>query len=116
MNIDYAKWEFWVKTAYAISQILLWVYVYMSNRRRVTMEKIEKLENKTHQRLEDQSTRLTCLESDVRHVPTQTDLAYLSRQINEVNGFLKNLDGRLTGINRAVDLMNEYLINKADKG
>ena len=94
---------------------VLFVWVYLSNRHRVTVSKIDSLEKDTHKRLDNHSTRMTCLESDVKHLPSRAEINSLVDKIEKMNALLSRVEGRLEGINRAVDLMNNYLINK-DKG
>jgi len=121
-RIDFQFWLLAFQACHLIITGVLGVIVWLSGRQRVTMARITELEEKIDarmgghvSRMDGHGTRLTCLESDVRHMPTQTDLANLSTQISRTNGLISELGGRLTGINRAVDLINEFLIKRGDK-
>ena len=66
--------------------------------------------------------RTTQLESDAAtlrveldHLPSQAQFGELNKSILALNGELQNTQGRLEGINRAVDLINEFLINQGGK-
>ena len=52
------------------------------------------------------------LRIELEHLPTQQQFEALNGSITALNGELKNTQGRLEGINRAVDLINEFLINQ----
>lgn len=95
---------------------------------------IGELEDKTDSGLDDLKTRIAadCRQHEGRTIalekttaefrvelgaiPTQGQFSQLSNSIMSLNGELKRAQGRLEGINRAVDLINEYLINKDRKG
>lgn len=52
---------------------------------------------------------------ELNHLPSQQQFDRLADDIKNLNGTLQNTTGRLDGINRAVDLMNEFLLNKDSK-
>lgn len=62
-------------------------------------------------RVSEQATTIARLEEAVKRAPTHTDIKELSKRIEELHGDLKEVVGGLSGIRRAVDLMNEYLLN-----
>lgn len=47
----------------------------------------------------------------VERLPERTEIDALAKEMRDMNKTLGSLDGRLTGIGRAVDLMNQHLIN-----
>lgn len=55
--------------------------------------------------------RIKDVESDVAKLPDKTDVKDLSNKIEILTGNLGTFSGRLEGINRAVDLLNEHHIN-----
>jgi chromosome segregation ATPase len=65
-----------------------------------------------HQRTTSAEMRAERLQEQVAHLPTQTQLDSLKVAITSLSGDLQNVQGRLGGINRAVDLINEFLINQ----
>jgi hypothetical protein len=121
-SISLDAWRFYFQAIQFVGTILLGVYVWLSNRHRVTVDKIEavKAENskgleKARTRMDGHDTRLTCIETEIRALPKGTDIAALSNRLAVQNALLKYLAGRLKGIGRAVDLINEHLINKEPK-
>ena len=97
----------------------LTVYVFFTNRRKATIDRISAIKNETAETLgeqkkslEEQGARISCIETDLKHMPSQADIQDLSKRMDKLNGTLNNLEGRLGGINRAVDLMHEFLINR----
>lgn len=60
--------------------------------------------------------RVTILEQDVRHMPSHNDLNGISSRIEELNKSVAQMSGGLEGLRRAVDLMNEHLLNRGGRG
>ena len=121
-SIDYEAWKFWFQVLQFFGTLLLGVYVWISNRHRVTNDKIEEVKTanskgleKARTRMDSHDTRLTCIETEIRALPKGTDIAALSQRLAIQNALLKYLAGRLKGIGRAVDLINEHLINKESR-
>jgi chromosome segregation ATPase len=63
---------------------------------------------KHQRRITDLGNKQVVLESDIRHLPSRKDMADLLDKIGALTEKLGTLDGRLTGINRAVDLLNQH--------
>ena len=103
--IGFEELKFWMQVAYILATVAVWVYGLLATRHRVTLKRIEALEKHTDEKLVGHDIRLSCLEGDIKHIPSQAD-------ISELKGSMQGIAGRLEGINRAVDLMNAYLINK----
>ncbi len=104
-NIDYSAWRFWLNVMQLTAICALTVYTWWTNRERVT-----------NKRFKEHHQRLTALENQVKYVPSQMQYDALSDRIGLLHGDLQGIKGQLKGINRAVDLMNEYLINNGGKG
>jgi len=58
----------------------------------------------------------SALRIELAHLPNQRQFEALNASISKLNGELQKTAGRLEGINRAVDLMNEHLINQSKEG
>ena len=144
-TIDYAAWKFWFDVAQSIGTILIGVYVYFMTRKKGLDKRFEKIEAgiskelKDHRKeIDDRCTRRhegidtslnvyrQCIDSlersdqaldlKMQHMPTHHDIKELSGRIDLLHGTMSELNGRLSGINRAVDLINEFLINQGGKG
>lgn len=125
-GIDYTSAKFWFEVARTGVAVGAWVYVWWVNRKKA-MEKrfsliertmratIEKFENRIDSRCNGNTSRITELETakvsmvaQLEHMPKHSDIKELTSKISELNG-------RLSGINRAVDLINQFLINQGGK-
>lgn len=119
---NYQPWIF----AFNVFQFLLssglGIYVWWSNKEKVT-----------NTRFDAQDKRITKIESDLQHPSCarhqalddklsssnkaldeklNTSNQSLNKRLDELHGDIRELTGSVKGLNRAVDLMNEYLINK----
>ncbi|OGB77382.1 MAG: hypothetical protein A2496_04480 [Burkholderiales bacterium RIFOXYC12_FULL_60_6] len=54
------------------------------------------------------SDRIEDVEDDVGKLATRDEMAALGNKIERLSEKIGNLDGRLSGINRAVDLLNQH--------
>lgn len=52
------------------------------------------------------------LRTRIERLPDRTEIQDLSKEMSEMNKALGKLEGQLSGIGRAVDLMNQHLISK----
>jgi hypothetical protein len=77
----------------------------------------------TSRRFKDVEDRILLMEAEAKHTPaceyhprleTRIDKmrAGFDEKIAAVHGDTREIKGKLDGLNRAVDLMNEYLINR----
>jgi hypothetical protein len=110
--------RFWFDVGQLIGTALLGVYVYVSNRHRVTNKRISEtddrvtaLEKKIDKRCLEHQAQTERIGAELRHLPSTADIRDLSAQLTVLTEKLGHLDGRLTGINRAVDLLNQHHIN-----
>ena len=138
MTINYAAWWFWINVFQMIYATALGLYVWWTNRQKVTAARFLALERQVAERVTTQALdaadtkrdercdkhrqrtslvekNVIELQSELDHLPTQQQFNELNRSILALNGELKNTVGRLEGINRAVDLINEFLINQGSK-
>ena len=107
LRINYAALQFYVTIAQGFMSIAYGVYVKRAVSNRRTEERITKLETEISERLNRHEERTTTLEADYKHLPNQKDLADLNANISE-------LSGRLKGINRAVDLLNQHHLRASE--
>lgn len=128
---DYAAWRFWFGVAQFAATIAVWIYVWWTNRAKVNATRFAELEKQVAQRAVSTDIDARCglhmartvhveaeiirLDSDFRHAPGHTNLARIHMRLDELNKAFGDMDGRLTGIERTVGLINEHLISKGDK-
>lgn len=93
-------------------------YVYMSNKNRVTNERMGKMEDDIDTRLDDHSSRLARVEETVRHLPMNKDIDGVRYMVASVGGDVKALTAEVTGLRElmkpmqhTIDLVNQYLLN-----
>lgn len=104
-DIDYSALRFWLNILQLTGICAIGIYTWWTNRERVT-----------NKRFKEHHHRLVTLENQIKYSPTQTQYEALSTRIDRLHGDLREISGNLRGINRAVDLINEYLINQGGKG
>ena len=134
MITNYQPWIF----AFNVFQFLLssglGIYVWWSNKEKVTNtrfdaqdKRITKIETDIqhpsctrHQALDDKlSTSNKALDDKLSTSNKALDDKLSSsnqafnKRLDELHGDIRELTGSVKGLNRAVDLMNEYLINKS---
>lgn len=132
---NYNAWRFWFDVVQLAGTVIIGAYVWWSNRVKVTAKRFEALEREVNLRAsaltvrdakKEQGARcaihlartaaaesaIVRIDSDMKHMPTAGDISALSSQIGQFQKDLGELSGKLSGINRAVDLINEFLINQ----
>ena len=138
MTPNYPAWKFFLDLVQNISTVGIAVYVWWSNREKVTSQRFAALEKEVAERLkkEDLETAkkardLHCTEHrqktaaleqvynalhiEVTRLPDRREITNLDSSMKALAEKLGNLDGRMSGINRAVDLINEFLIEQGGK-
>lgn len=136
-NIDYTAWRFWIDLLQIGGLIALGVYSWWRDREKVTSKRFAALERQVSDRLS--STAHSSIEerrdgdcsahkartaeieiglsrvgSEIRNMPNRQEMAALSHDITLLTSQIGRLEGRLEGINRVADLMNEFLINRGE--
>ena len=132
MAYDYTAMRFWFDIAQLAGTMAIGIYVWWDRRKKTTEKRFVALEQtvtshstslqlidgakerreadcgKHQQRTADLENKQVELESDIRHLPSRQELSDLSNKIGSLTENLGRLDGRLSGINRAVDLLNQH--------
>lgn len=55
------------------------------------------------------------LHDEISHLPARGEIRDLSESMKHLTERIGNLDGRMSGVNRAVDLINQFLIEQGGK-
>lgn len=136
--INYPAWKFYLDVLQLLGTLGVAVYVWWSNREKVTSRRFAALEEQVAKRLRkddlDESNTLRdkqCIEHknqtaalnkayadlhiEVTRLPDRREITKLDNSIKCLTEKLGNLDGRISGLNRVADLMNEFLINQGGK-
>lgn len=136
--MNYAAWKFWIDALVLIVVAGNWLYTWRSNREKVTTARFEELEKAvakrvTREELEEAKVKrdgkcdthqhetkklessYNALQLEVGKLPSRTEIKELSDSMRTLTEKIGNLDGRMSGVNRAVDLINEFLIDQGGK-
>lgn len=105
MDLELAKFLFQVLTFLMTGGI--GIYVYLTNKDKVTNDRIGKLEDDLDEKLYGHAGRIATLESGaIKH----KDMAELHEKINCVSGDMKALSGEFTGVRNLLMMLNEYMV------
>lgn len=102
--INYQSLNFWFQVFQFLLTAAIGIYVWWTNREKVTNKRFSAAEN-----------RLAQLENDVKHPPACTYHPRLEERMDAVQGDTREIKGSLKGLAKAVDLINEFLINQGGK-
>lgn len=105
MDIEAAKFLFQI--AQFVMLCVVSFYVYMSNKDKVTNDRVTGLQDDLQAKHEDHSQRIAKLEEG----PTHDDLGKLRASLSEVGNGVSNLAGELVGIKTTLNLVHQYLLN-----
>jgi len=112
VEIDYNAWRFWIGVGSLIFNMLIAAYLWFSRKHQATIKMVEKAVTSLGNRIDANEKGLLEVQTELKFIPTQRQLQRLNTNMGTLEGELKEVKGRLEGINRVADLMNEYLINR----
>jgi hypothetical protein len=110
--VNWSYPDFWFGLIQMIFNALISVYLWINRRYQATNKAFSACRNEMTGRIEKSETSLVRIETDLTHMPGQKQFDALGKDIRSLTRELGELKGRLEGINRVADLMNEYLINR----
>ena len=136
--MDYAAGKFWLDIAVLIGVAANTLYTWWANRAKVTSRRFAALEKEVAERIskedfkdakrqkdqdcakhKDETKGLEqayhTLSREVDKLPSRSEIKELSDSMRTLTEKIGNLDGRMSGVNRAVDLINEFLIEQGGK-
>lgn len=87
-----------------VGLVVVGVYTWWSNRDKATKAAIDRVEK-----------RVIRVEEDMRHQPTRAELQQLGVRIGDLHADLQELVGSFRGVQRAVDLMHQHLLDRSGK-
>lgn len=83
---------------------------YLDNR----MEAMEARAKRRDESIEEMERRVSRAENRLDNVPSHRDLQEISTRIEQVHGEVSKIGGSLEGIGRAVDIMNQHLMERGE--
>jgi hypothetical protein len=109
------EWKF----AFQIAQFLLTgalgIYVHLTNKDKVTNDRIGTMEKAQNDTNLSHSSRLAKLEANAINAPTHTHLSEVHEKVNEVAMCMSRLEGEVSGMARTVQLMHETMMEERRK-
>lgn len=102
--MDFESARFWADIGQWVFNGLVAVYLWITRRHKATLGQIKAA-----------CIRIDELDREVillKTLPSKKEFNQLTKDMSSLSSELSEFKGRLEGINRAVDLMNEYLINR----
>lgn len=100
--------------AFGILQFLLTggccIYVYLSNKNKVTNDRIDKLTEDIYGKVNQQNGRISKIEGHIKHAPTHDDLSKVYDKINETSDCVSRLEGEFVGAKHTLNLIHEHLM------
>lgn len=109
MDLELAKFLFQVLTFLMTGGI--GIYVYMSNKDKVTNDRIGKLEDDLDKKLDGHIERIVALETKAESSLTHNDLADIHEKINKIGTDISTLSGKFTGVSNLLDTLHNYLLH-----
>ena len=106
--MDYDSARFWTEIGQWVFNVIVAGYLYFLQRHQTTMKRIKS----AYKQIGENEKDIVRLKVDFNNLPTTALFIELGREIRTLTKELSETKGRLSGINRAVDLINEHLINK----
>lgn len=87
-----------------VGLVLVGAYTWWSNRDKATKAAIDRVEK-----------RVIRVEEDMRHQPSRAEMHELNVRIGALHADLQELVGSFRGVQRAVDLMHQHLLDRNTK-
>lgn len=91
------------------------IYVYLSNKDKVTNDRIGKLEDDLDTKLDGQGERIAKLETRSENSPTHSDLGDIHEKINDLTAIVGDLSGQFKGVNNLLQTIHEHLLKGGKK-
>lgn len=137
-TINYTAWRFWFDVLQLLGTLAIGIYVWWTSREKITSQRFAALEKEVAKRISpadlddarakrdkqcaehrQETTTLNKayadLSREVSHLPTRSEVKELSDSMRSLTEKIGNLNGRMSGVNRAVDLINQFLIEQGGK-
>lgn len=106
---------FWLQVVHILVTFGIGIYVWASNRHRVTNQRISDLEESMDGRLDTHAERLVRLETQFRCMPTHDDLGKLYTAQNETSKQVAQLVGTVSSMNTNLSSILSHITNKGLK-
>lgn len=111
MELDYTALRFWFAVFVLVANTAIAVWAWWQSRHRATNERIAELQR----RVEQSERKHARLEQHVHAQPGHADMSAMKDELSGLRADVKEMSGTMNGLNKAVDLMTEHLLNRGSK-
>ena len=108
MELEQGAVKFWIYVAQWIFNVIVAIYLFFDRRQKKDLKEFKA----ACTQIALNEKEILKIRGDLRVLPSQTQFVELSKEIRSLTKELSETKGRLNGINRAVDLINEFLIQQ----
>ncbi|MCC7082177.1 MAG: hypothetical protein IT530_16010 [Burkholderiales bacterium] len=108
-------WDLQINVWHVVSFLVsgaVGVYAHIIGRQRVTEDMLERHKESVSEQLNGFGQRIVRVEEAGRHAPNHGDMRDLRKELGELHGDVQRMAGGLEGIRRAVDQINQHLLDK----
>ena len=121
--MDYKQLSFWFDLLQFLIVAAVSVYVWFSNRHRADKKEIQemgislqreirRLDGDVEARLDEHDSRIATAESQIKRLPTHSDIGKIHEKINDVDRMCNHMNGTLEGVKSSVTIIQQHLIRK----
>lgn len=117
--VDYGKWRLFFEVFLFIWNGGVSAYLWLSRSQHVTRTRIEGLERTMGTRSSVIENRLTAIEGDLKHLPTDDDIAEIYRVQRDSQTALTNLvakvselQGEISAIRPGLQMIHQFLLER----
>jgi hypothetical protein len=110
--VDYNALRFWSSTAQWGLNLLVMIYLWRGRKTQAAAKRFHQAEECLTSRIDANERDILRVQAELKHLPTQGQFDALGTDIRTLTKSLGNVEGRLEGLNRVADLMNQFLINQ----
>lgn len=119
MELDYTALRFWFGVLQFAGTIAVGVYAWWATSAKKTTKAIQEVREDNQADIEalghkvtSNERRIDRLENNVDNMPDHADMDGVKSELSGLRSDVSKMLGTMQGLNRAVDLMTEHLINK----
>ncbi len=113
--IDYNGLFFWLSVTQWGFNVIVMIYLWISRKYQATNTRLKRTEQYLGERIDTNERDIIKVQTTLEHLPSQQQFSGLGADIRTLTSKLGNVEGRLEGINRVADLMNQFLINQGGR-
>lgn len=113
--VDYKALSFWFHVMEVICIAGLGIYSWFSNRHKANADAIDHVEQSVTAKLGSLNNRVLSVESELKHLPTHSDIGALYDRINRVGESMSTVEGKLQQINNSLNLIHDHLLNNRNR-